>query len=447
MTSLQQQLRSIAVAAGLNPASSSGTKSQFIPYPSLLYTPEVAADLHLDQLHGSAVAALATLQRLDPRFGSTTPPANFKKLLFVPPASATRPNACDGEQLAALHDAVDVFCRLLQPHFLRVEAQHALEYLIRVFGIHESCVESLMKCGLAYHESAEFARLVRVARVEGTVFEFLRVRDQRKDANRNANADAGDTALVRVRRNVIVDRMVRDRGLLRFVCEMAKEAGSGEWKVVGDGGGGGVSVMGWYGVVVCEVVGRLAEEDAAGEELVGFLLPYVVKGLGRGVVGGYRDATCMVVGGLSGRVVMREELVDGACRVEILSPRTLRPGLHVHIRSRSRSRTTHTRVTHTNRIVSYRYLAMRSVGAGYCVVCDAGDVAADAARPELHCHDAGRRARAPAATGVRPFVSTPESGVRGVQADGSEEKGGEVWVFAGPSGGGAGHRRGRLQEL
>lgn len=348
MTSLQQQLRSIAVAAGLNPASSSGTKSQFIPYPSLLYTPEVAADLHLDQLHGSAVAALATLQRLDPRFGSTTPPANFKKLLFVPPASATRPNACDGEQLAALHDAVDVFCRLLQPHFLREEAQHALEYLIRVFRIHESCVESLMKCGLAYHESAEFARLVRVARVEGTVFEFLRVRNQRKDADAgaDADADAGDTAFVRVRRNVIVDRMVRDRGLLRFVCEMAKEAGSGEWKVVGDGGGSGVSVMGWYGVVVCEVVGRLAEEDAAGEELVGFLLPYVVKGLGRGVVGGYRDATCMVVGGLSGRVVMREELVDGACRVEILSAAGF---AHTHAHN------SHTRNSQQSyRVVSYR---------------------------------------------------------------------------------------------
>lgn len=47
------------------------------------------------------------------------------------------------------------------------------------------------------------------------------------------------------------------------------------------------------------------------EEVVGFLLPYIVAGLRGGVVGGYRDATCMVVGGLSGSVVMRRELVDG----------------------------------------------------------------------------------------------------------------------------------------
>ena len=70
----------------------------------------------------------------------------------------------------------------------------------------------------------------------------------------------------------------------------------------------------WYGVVVCEVVARLVAsgDDVAEEAFVGFLLPYVVKGLGRVVVGGYRDATCMIVGGLSGKVVMREALVDGA---------------------------------------------------------------------------------------------------------------------------------------
>lgn len=305
MTSLQQQLRSIAVAAGLQGDASDLSKSQHVAFPSVLYEPAVASDIHVDQLYAEAISAFNHLTRLDPRFAST------KKVLFVPPSSAVRPNAADATQMAVLRDAVDVFCRLLQPHFLSAYAQHALEYLIRVFHVHENCVESLMKCGLAYHDCVEFSRLVRVARVEGTVFGFLRGNSKASKGRK----DAGPPEVPKISRNVVVARMVRDRALLRFVCEMAKEFGSaGEWKVVegSDRGGSSRSVMGWYGAVMCEMVERMVKEEGVGEEMVGFLLPYVVRGLGRGVVAGYRDATCMVVGGLSGKVVMRRELVDGA---------------------------------------------------------------------------------------------------------------------------------------
>jgi len=145
--------------------------------------------LDLDQLHGSAVAALATLQRLDPRFGSTTPPANFKKLLFVPPASATRPNACDGEQLAALHDAVDVFCRLLQPHFLREEAQHALEYLIRVFRGCHAGLAGPAPGNVGPRDGTRHARRRRVAVVCVCVIERWRIE---ADATRMPVPDCGE---------------------------------------------------------------------------------------------------------------------------------------------------------------------------------------------------------------------------------------------------------------
>ena len=69
------------------------------------------------------------------------------------------------------------------------------------------------------------------------------------------------------------------------------------------------------------------------------------------MVGGYRDATCMVVGGLSGRVVMREELVDGACRVEILSAAGF---AHTHAHN------SHTRNSQQSyRVVSCRIVSCR----------------------------------------------------------------------------------------
>ena len=308
---LQQQLRSIAVAAGLQGndtrdqrSSQKQGASQYIRFPSILYTEAVASDIHIDELYNQALAAYSQLVRLDPRFAQT------RKALFSPPSAALRIHAADAEQRAALDGRVDVFCRLLQPYFITEYAQHALEYLIRMFHVHEHNVESLMKCGLAHHVCVEFSRLVRICRVEGTVFEFLG----------GVGKKGGGDTLPRVSREVLVSRMGVDRALWRFVCDMAKEASVGEWKVVGGGNGGGGVLMGWYAAVTCEVIGGMAAVD---EEVVGFLLPYVVAGLRGGVVGGYRDATCMVVGGLSGSVVMRRELVDGTCRVDIHASRRL----------------------------------------------------------------------------------------------------------------------------
>ncbi len=290
---LQQQLRSIAVAAGLqgndtrDPRSSQKQgATQFIRFPSILYTEAVASDIHVDELYNQALAAYSQLVRLDPRFAQT------RKALFSPPSAALRIHSADAEQRAELDGRVDVFCRLLHPYFITSYAQHALEYLIRMFHLHEHNVESLMKCGLAHHGCVEFSRLVRICRVEGTVFEFL------------SGIKGVEDTLPRVSRQVLVSRMGVDRALWRFVCEMAKEASVGEWKVVGGGG----LLMGWYAAVTCEVIGGMAAVD---EEVVGFLLPYVVAGLRGGVVVGYRDATCMLVGALSGSVVMRMELVDG----------------------------------------------------------------------------------------------------------------------------------------
>lgn len=306
MTSiLQQQLRSIAVAAGLQgndtrdqrASQQKGAKSTYIRFPSLVYTEAVAADIHIDELYNQALAAYTHLVKLDPRFAQT------RKALFSVPSAAVRVHSADAAQRAELDARIDIFCRLLQPYFITSYAQHALEYLIRMFHVHEHNVGSLMKCGLVHHGCVEFSRLVRVCRVEGTIFDFL--------SGIKGAAARGEENVLRVSRQVLVARMGVDRAFWRFVCDMAKESSVGEWKVVGGGGNSGNSgvLMGWYAAVLCEVIGGMVDVT---EDVVGFLLPYLVSGLQAGVVGGYRDATCMVVGALSGKVVMRGELVDGA---------------------------------------------------------------------------------------------------------------------------------------
>jgi U3 small nucleolar RNA-associated protein 10 len=284
---LEQQLRSIAIAAGLRGGDphASTSNAPYVPYPSILYEQQEAADIHIDQLYAQASQAFDQLNRSDPRFSRT------RKVLFSPPQSALSIHEADEQQKKDLNSAVDVFCRLLQPHFLQPSAQHALEYLIRKFHVHDHNVLSLLKAALPYHSTPEFFKLVRVCRIEGTMFSFL------------APMREKGASFIRLNRDVLVQRAVTDRSLLRFVCDMAQEASSGEWKVA--------SSMGWYAVVVCEVI--TAPGNAVDEAFVSFLLPYVVAGLKGGVLGEYRDATFMIVGRLSGKSVFSEALVQGMC--------------------------------------------------------------------------------------------------------------------------------------
>lgn len=283
-TPLEQQLQSIAAAAGLRQPKS----TVFDPVAkrkgraSLLYTFEEAADIGLDELYESGLKGFDQLCRIDPRF------TQCRKALFSSGSRHVDMNEHDEAGRIALDKTVDIFCKLLGPYVLLPAAMHSLEYLIRKFEIHERNVSSLMKAFLPYHQTPEFSRCVMIARVQNTVFEFL------------SPMKKSPTQLLT--REKLVQRCLTDRALLRFVCDMALE--------VSDPTSIGVpSCMGWYAVLICEYLNT--PEATVDEDCVAFFLPYIAHGIKGHVLPEYRDATYMIVGQLARRAVFSEDMLYG----------------------------------------------------------------------------------------------------------------------------------------
>lgn len=269
-TQLEQQLRSIASAAGVrqsNKAEGYDPVAKQKGKASLVYSFQEAADIGIDQIYDAGVKGFDQLCRLDPRF------SQCRKRLFSSASRHTELNELDATGQSMVDDAVDVFCKLLGPYFLLPAATNALEYMVRKFEIHIRNVLSLMKAILPYHQTPEFARCVMIARVQKTVFEFL--------------SPMKKSPMPLLTREKLVQRCMTDRALLRFVCDMAREVS--DPNVIGV-----ASCMGWYAVLVCEYLNAL--EASVDEECVGFLLPYIIHGVKGHVLPEYRDATYMIVG-------------------------------------------------------------------------------------------------------------------------------------------------------
>ena len=286
---LEQQLRSIAAAAGVR---QSNTQRQaagvYDPVAkqkgkaSLVYSFQEAADVGIDEIYDAGIKGFDQLCRLDPRF------SQCRKRLFSNGSRHVELHQLDEGGKNMVDDAVDVFCKLLGPYFLLPAATNALEYLVRKFEIHERNVASLMKAILPYHETPEFARCVMIAKIHKTVFEFL------------SPLKKSPTPLLT--REKLVQRCITDRALLRFVCDMARE--------VSDPASLGVaSSMGWYAVLVCEYLHAL--EASIDEECVGFLLPYILHGVKGHVLPEYRDATYMIVGQMGRWAQFGQEMLHG----------------------------------------------------------------------------------------------------------------------------------------
>lgn len=80
-------------------------------------------------------------------------------------------------------------------------------------------------------------------------------------------------------RDVLVQRCVNDRSVLRFLCDGAKRLGSKKAP--------SRTYLSFYAVALCEVVAVSTVDEA----LVEFLLPYLVEGLAVGAATDYRWAS------------------------------------------------------------------------------------------------------------------------------------------------------------
>lgn len=275
---------------------------RFLRWPSKVRRPPIAAVASLWRFHHTAspigplfnpsvppiphfspppppAAGFDQLCRVDPRFQA------YRATLFSPSTQTLDRDAQTAELNARLDASVAGFTALLSSYFLLPAATKALEYLVRRFRVHECNVPDLMRAALPYHSTPEFVRLVQIARLEGTVFAFLEP------------MKASGAVLPR---DLLVQRCLTDRGLLRFVAEAAQELGGPRVAAR--------AVMPFFAALLCELVAQAPSVD---EALLSMFLPYLLRGLGGDVAPDYRAAIYMLLVQLATRATFSADLCAG----------------------------------------------------------------------------------------------------------------------------------------
>eukprot|EP00892_Ulva_mutabilis_P002157 jgi/Ulvmu1/11942/UM082_0021.1 len=187
---LAAQLQSLAAKAGVAPRR---TKGQ----PSLLYDSQAAADIGLDDVYDKAVEGFDALLELDAQLGRFAATILDRASLSYDRSASTK------VENDTIDTDVHFLCVCLVPHFLTQAATTVLEYLVRKYRIHEVNVGKVLACFAPYHATAEFARLVQISTISGTVFHFL-------EGTKNTGAVVPRTAIVK--------RCLKDHALFNQLC-------------------------------------------------------------------------------------------------------------------------------------------------------------------------------------------------------------------------------------
>ncbi|ORX59122.1 ARM repeat-containing protein [Piromyces finnis] len=190
MSSIASQLQKIRKSKGVE-------KLQIKYKDSYLFDNKVAADYDLDTIYSIGKSGLESLKQYEKRF------ANYEKTLF----SLTMKNINRLQQTNAenekLDDSINMFLRLLSPHFLDNAAGKALEWLIRRYKINIYNIEGIMECILPYHETPQFLNMVSILKLEEeSTWYFLKALKAPLD------------------RKTLVQRCIKDRAVIQKLYKM-----------------------------------------------------------------------------------------------------------------------------------------------------------------------------------------------------------------------------------
>lgn len=165
--SLKEQLQSVAER---NQALGGFTHDKTTTRkPSLLFTPQEAAQIDHDTIHEIGVKGFRELCEVEPLF------LRFHTTLFdhASPEQVDR-SLKTKEENKVLDDSIQAFMRLCQPYFQERCAQQAIEWLIRAFRVNELNVKDCFDCILAHHDTPAFVRFVQIVQFkEQDPFGFL----------------------------------------------------------------------------------------------------------------------------------------------------------------------------------------------------------------------------------------------------------------------------------
>ncbi|CAM9275172.1 unnamed protein product, partial [Sphacelaria rigidula] len=283
--------------------------------PSLLLTPEQAADVDLTSVREAAVLGLQRLEALDPGFSP------FQETLLSQQAETTLRDLQTPETNERIDQSIVAFLALVSPHFDSKEAHLCLEYLIRHYKIYQYNVDAVVECCLPWHDTVAFARMVQLLNIKGTKWDFL------EPVQRTGSP---------LPREAIARRCSRDYGLLRFLCMSARRsakaaAASGNSPSAQDESGdvsstpvassvtasGRAKLFSFYAAVVIEALGSLSSTN---ESLLRALVPDVVHGLTSTRSPEYQMASYMILSALSGKGPLAPDVTSAALEALICKP-------------------------------------------------------------------------------------------------------------------------------
>ncbi|CAM9175365.1 unnamed protein product [Ectocarpus sp. 12 AP-2014] len=274
--------------------ASSGTSSGYIQRkkgkPSLLLTPDQAAEVDLSSVRETAVMGLQRLEAVDQDFSP------FQDTLFSKEAEGTLRDLQTKEANDRIDKSISAFLALLSPHFSCREAHFCLEYLIRHYKVYQYNVDAVVECCLPWHDTVAFARMVQLLSLKGSRWEFL-----------TPVQKTGSP----LPREAIARRCARDFGLLRFLCVSARRAAAraascsvsaaqstSTSSVSAATAAGRAKLFSFYAATVVEA---LASLGTTSDPLLRALVPTVVHGLSATKSPEYQMASYMILSALSGK--------------------------------------------------------------------------------------------------------------------------------------------------
>ena len=164
MTSqLASQLKVLA-AASTTTSSTTSSSSSTVRHPSLLFTPQLAADTSIDQIYQLAINGLTQLTALSP----TLQP--FAASLYHPATLTLDRAAQKPDVQAQLDKSITLFLTRLAPHFSHPAAAQALEWLVRRYEVHRYNAGVIVEQLLCWHQSDLFRRLLTLLKLPSSHF-------------------------------------------------------------------------------------------------------------------------------------------------------------------------------------------------------------------------------------------------------------------------------------
>lgn len=287
MSSLAKQLQQLQIPTTL-PATS--TKKQNYK-ASLLFDGKEASNIDNETIFSLAINGLEELKLIEHAFDS------FKETLFSDVSKQMERSVQSQEFNDRLDKQIAQFLRYLSPYFLLKPAHKALEWLIRRYRIHVLNQDALLYCALPYHETKLFARVVQLLnlKIPGSKWQWL------EPLQKNGSP---------LSKTTLIQKCASDMAFMNEICELVPSA------LAMDCPASSLRIV--FTFYASTVVGALEMMQRVGEEVIGKLLPFIIKGLKSGV-SEYKCASYMIIAQLCNKCHLEEHLVksllDSVCKV------------------------------------------------------------------------------------------------------------------------------------